>query len=221
MDYEPVVKSQRKLTVSRERKMHLYFNSNSLKFSLCARFYLVSSMCWFPVSVTGSFLPGEAGDTLQSPVWAIFEGQQGRPEPVTGFPEFVLSAVCEAVEWGWGCGAWILGPCLECSVFRGSRDPAPHHLEFTGSGSDLLVSFPSLPVMPLRRSQCAALALACIFFFFKVYLIYIAVLITAAKSLQSCPTLCDPIGGSPAGSPVPGILQARTLEWVAISFSSA
>ena len=42
----------------------------------------------------------------------------------------------------------------------------------------------------------------------------------AAKSLQSCPTLCDPIDGSPPGSPVPGILQARTLEWVAISFSS-
>ena len=43
----------------------------------------------------------------------------------------------------------------------------------------------------------------------------------AAKSLQSCPTLCDPIDSSPPGSPVPGILQARTLEWVAISFSSA
>ena len=43
----------------------------------------------------------------------------------------------------------------------------------------------------------------------------------AAKSLQSCPTLCDPVDGSPRGSPVPGILQARTLEWVAISFSSA
>ena len=41
----------------------------------------------------------------------------------------------------------------------------------------------------------------------------------AAKSLQSCPTLCDPIDGSPPGSPVPGILQARTLEWVAITFS--
>ena len=41
----------------------------------------------------------------------------------------------------------------------------------------------------------------------------------AAKSLQSCPTLCDPIDGSPPGSPIPGILQARTLEWVAISFS--
>ena len=43
----------------------------------------------------------------------------------------------------------------------------------------------------------------------------------AAKSLQSCPTLCDHIDGSPAGSPVPGILQARILEWVAISFSNA
>ena len=43
----------------------------------------------------------------------------------------------------------------------------------------------------------------------------------AAKSLQSCPTLCDPIDGSPPGSAVPGILQARTLEWVAISFSNA
>ena len=43
----------------------------------------------------------------------------------------------------------------------------------------------------------------------------------AAKSLQSCPTLCDPIDSSPSGFPVPGILQARTLEWVAISFSNA
>ena len=43
----------------------------------------------------------------------------------------------------------------------------------------------------------------------------------AAESRQSCPTLCDPIDGSPPGSPVPGILQARALEWVAVSFSSA
>ena len=49
----------------------------------------------------------------------------------------------------------------------------------------------------------------------------IMVAATAAKSLQSCPTLCDPIDGSPPGSPVPGILQAKTLEWVAISFSNA
>ena len=42
----------------------------------------------------------------------------------------------------------------------------------------------------------------------------------AAKSLQSCPTLCDPIDGSPPGFPVPGILQARVLEWGAITFSN-
>ena len=47
------------------------------------------------------------------------------------------------------------------------------------------------------------------------------IIMHAAKSLQSCPTLCDPIDGSPPGSPVPGILQARTLEWVAIFFSNA
>ena len=46
-------------------------------------------------------------------------------------------------------------------------------------------------------------------------------LLAAAKSLLSCPTLCDPIDGSPPGSPVPGILQARTLEWIAVSFSNA
>ena len=47
------------------------------------------------------------------------------------------------------------------------------------------------------------------------------VVAAAAKLLQSCPTLCDHIDGSPPGSPIPGILQARTLEWVAISFSNA
>ena len=52
-------------------------------------------------------------------------------------------------------------------------------------------------------------------YYFKVH-IYVA-----AKSLQSCPTLCDPIDGSPLGSSIPGILQARILEWVAISFSNA
>ena len=52
----------------------------------------------------------------------------------------------------------------------------------------------------------------------KSHMLYAA---AAAKSLQSCPTLCDPRDGSPPGSPVPGILQTRTLEWVAISFSNS
>ena len=53
------------------------------------------------------------------------------------------------------------------------------------------------------------------------FLLPLLVAAAAAKSLQLCPTLCDPRDGSPPGSPVPGILQARTLEWVAISFSNA
>ena len=59
-----------------------------------------------------------------------------------------------------------------------------------------------------------------------IYIIYICIYVFAcvclyaAKSIQSCPTLCDPIDVSPPGSTVPGILQARTLEWVAISFSN-
>ena len=56
---------------------------------------------------------------------------------------------------------------------------------------------------------------------FVKHLVYTAAATAAAESPQSCPTLCDPIDGSPPGSPVPGILQARTLEWVAISFSNA
>ena len=58
-------------------------------------------------------------------------------------------------------------------------------------------------------------------FFWKILRSGTAGCAATAKSLQSCPTLCDPIDGSPPGSPIPGILQARTLEWVAISFSSA
>ena len=60
-------------------------------------------------------------------------------------------------------------------------------------------------------------------FFFSVIVLFITdnlFFATAAKSLQSCPTLCDPIDGSPTGPSVPGILQARILEWVAISFSN-
>ena len=57
-----------------------------------------------------------------------------------------------------------------------------------------------------------------IYFRLRYHVLLIA---AAANSLQSCPTLCNPIDGSPPGSPITGILQARTLEWVAISFSNA
>ena len=63
--------------------------------------------------------------------------------------------------------------------------------------------------------------LCCCCFFFPLLVVKALTAAAAAKSLQSCPTLCDPIDGLPPGSPVPGILQARTLEWVAISFSNA
>ena len=59
------------------------------------------------------------------------------------------------------------------------------------------------------------------FEFIFVYGVRMGSAAAAGKSLQSCLTLCDPIDGSPPGFPIPGILQARTLEWVAISFSNA
>ena len=62
----------------------------------------------------------------------------------------------------------------------------------------------------------------CVLILYPEILLYSSIATAAAaKLLQSCPTLCDPIDGSPSGSPIPGIFQARTLEWVAISFSNA
>ena len=72
----------------------------------------------------------------------------------------------------------------------------------------LLTHLPTFPTLSVKFSTWGALGVS-------------AAAAAAAKSLQSCPTLWDPIDGSPPGSPVPGILQARTLEWVAISFSKA
>ena len=87
-------------------------------------------------------------------------------------------------------------------AFEMAKTAAVHLLTAAPGNFSSLAAF-SLPsdLLSIRRAFAAAAA--------------------AAKSLQSCPTLCDPIDGSPPGSPVPGILQARTLEWVVISFSSA
>ena len=68
------------------------------------------------------------------------------------------------------------------------------------------------------NAPCLSLILLCCATF---HVPFVHVAAAAAKSLQSCPTLCNPIDGSPPGSPVPEILQARTLQWVAISFSKA
>ena len=78
--------------------------------------------------------------------------------------------------------------------------------------------------LSMRISQAGILEWVAIFFSRACYSglnLHPLSLALAAKSFQSCPTLCDPIDGSPPGSPVPGILQASTLEWVAISFSNA
>ena len=75
--------------------------------------------------------------------------------------------------------------------------------------------------LPLLFSLFLSLDVFAYLYWQNCQLIYLVDATATAKSLQSCPTLCDPIDGSPPGSPVPGILQARTLEWVAVSFSSA
>ena len=82
-------------------------------------------------------------------------------------------------------------------------------------------SLASLPI-PLHQGSFVNYQMRLIVLFIIItYTFAQAAAAATAKSLQSCPTLCDPIDGSPSGSPVPGILQARTLEWVAISFSNA
>ena len=75
-----------------------------------------------------------------------------------------------------------------------------------------------------KQQQHNRFTVSCSFPMYSTVALYVyvyAAAAAAAKSLQSCPTLCDPADSSPLGSPVPGILQARTLEWVAISFSNA
>ena len=81
-----------------------------------------------------------------------------------------------------------------------------------------------LPLVPPGKPQASVyLVLSNLFVIYSVIVCfkYLAFMLCYAKSLQPCPTLCDPIDGSLPGSPVPGILQARTLEGVAISFSNA
>ena len=89
-----------------------------------------------------------------------------------------------------------------------SQEPAPYNLK---AGPHQI---PNLPTSWSRTSHPSRTVR-------NQLLLFTSHSAAAAKSLQSCPTLCDPIDGSPAGSLVPGILQARTLEWVAISFSNA
>ena len=93
--------------------------------------------------------------------------------------------------------------CLENSMDRGAWWTTVHGIAESDMTEPLTLSAASPSPCPHQMRGAAAAAAA------------------AAESLQSCPTLCDPIDGSPPGSTIPGILQARTLEWVAISFSNA
>ena len=93
-----------------------------------------------------------------------------------------------------------------------------------GSRLPIVLSWPVEDILPplasfiaVEKSVVSLIAIPS----WVMHLIRKSTAAAAAKSLQSCPTLCDPIEGSPQGSPVPGILQARTLEWVAIAFSNA
>ena len=117
------------------------------------------------------------------------------------------------------CYAESLQPCLtlcdpmDCSL-PGSSDHGILHGLLSSQEYWSGLPWPPPRYLPNPGIKPASTALASRFF-------TTAAAAAAAKSLRSCPTLCDPIDGSPPGSPVPGILQARTLEWVAISFSNA
>ena len=100
-------------------------------------------------------------------------------------------------------------------------------ISFTMDWLDLLAVQGTLKSLLQHHSSKASVLQCSAFFMVQLSHPYmtigktIALTTTTTKSLQSCPTLCDPIDGSPPGSTIPGILQARTLEWVAIYFSNA
>ena len=104
--------------------------------------------------------------------------------------------------WTQGLRAWYQLLC-SCSVTPTLRNPMHY----------------SLPGSSVHRASYILLYQILSFLRRGTHMFY--TLLATAKSFQSCPTLCDPIDSSPPGSPVPGILQTRTLEWVAISFSNA
>ena len=108
-------------------------------------------------------------------------------------------------------GGWV---CERTPLPSTTADPrAPEHSTL-GPFSDLPLHVLT-KMLVLSHHKIRASCRNCL------YVIITTAAAAAAKSLQSCPTLCNPIDGSPPGSPVPRILQARTLEWVAISFSNA
>jgi len=110
--------------------------------------------------------------------------------------------------------------CLENSMDRGAWRATVHGVTKSHDRSDWVPVHTSALTLWVLVSQCCV-SFSCTTKWFNDTYIHVSAAAAAAKSLQSCPTLCDPIDGNPPGSPVPGILQARTLERVTISFSNA
>ena len=118
---------------------------------------------------------------------------------------------------------WIAARQASLSITNSQSSLKLTSIQSVMPSSHLILCRPLLllpPIPPSIRvfSNESTLRMRCMCMY--MYMVYIYI-IYAAKSLQSCPTLCDPIDSSPPGSAVPGILQARTLEWVAISFPNA
>ena len=125
-------------------------------------------------------------------------------------PSSVLSHPCSAPVWTTTLPSdW--SPDLLCSSPSSQGDPFELKM---GSSTDY-------PECTLNHKSCPTKPQGCGAWHIPPHQLHHPTAAAAAASLQSCPTLCDPIDGSPPGSPVPGILQARTLEWVAIFFSNA
>ena len=103
---------------------------------------------------------------------------------------------------------------LHTNLGEGNGNPLQYSCLGKSLGQSTLAGYSRWSLRVKRDWACTQLLFCS---FLKPRSVYAA----TAKSLQSCPTLCDPRDASPPGSPIPGILQARTLEWVAISFSNA
>ena len=185
-----------------------------------------SSNEWEPVLSTSGL-----SDTTARPLSPAADDPAALPSPTSSSQSLFLPVCgCDISEAGrltatslWVIAAW-------CPGVRSTRVPGSHPEALAGPVSlsaepggkcEMRVSVYSVSVhawvcvCPVHCTHGYHVAET------ELILVFGETAAAAAKSLQSCPTLCDPIHSSPPGSPVPGILQARTLEWVAISFSNA
>ena len=126
---------------------------------------------------------------------------------------------CACSQFGGSWHLWVSLQPRHCVCCLGHSPQLWQWLTFPSLGSSTAVTSSSTAGTP--AGLCSSHQVATISCLSQRPRLFPAAAAAAAKSHQSCPTLCDPIDGSPPGSSVPGILQARTLEWDAISFSNA